>query len=52
MKKGNIGKRVLEIVNGFPKGWLTLKGTGIHDLIWLKVVSLERSWLVGLTDDL
>ena len=29
-----------------------LKGTGTQDLIWLKVVSLDRSWLVGLTDDL
>ena len=26
-------------------------GTGTRDLIWLKVVSLDRSWLVGLTDD-
>ena len=31
---------------------LTLKGTGTRDLIWLKVLSLDRSWLVGLTDDL
>ena len=29
-----------------------LKGTGTRDLIWLKVVSLDRSWLVGLRDDL
>ena len=29
-----------------------LKETGTRDLIWLKVVSLDRSWLVGLTDDL
>ena len=29
-----------------------LKGTGTRDLIWLKVVSLDRSLLVGLTDDL
>ena len=29
-----------------------VKGTGTRDLIWLKVVSLDRSWLVGLTDDL
>ena len=29
-----------------------LKGTGTQDLIWLKVVTLDRSWLVGLTDDL
>jgi len=28
------------------------KGTGTRDLIWLKVVSLDRSWLVGLTDNL
>ena len=27
------------------------KGTGTRDLIWLKVVSLDRSWLVALTDD-
>ena len=27
-----------------------LKGTGTRDLIWLKVVSLERSWWVGLTE--
>jgi len=31
---------------------LNLKGTGTRDLIWLKVVSLDRSWLVGLTDDI
>ena len=29
-----------------------IKGTGTRDLIWPKVVSLDRSWLVGLTDDL
>ena len=29
-----------------------LKGTGTRDLIWLKVISLDRSWLVGLTDDI
>ena len=29
-----------------------LKGTGTQDLIGLKVVSLDRSWLVGLTDDI
>jgi len=29
-----------------------IKGTGTRDLIWLKVVSLERSWWVGLTEDL
>ena len=23
-----------------------LKGTGTRDLIWLKVVSLDRSWLI------
>ena len=28
------------------------KGIGTRDLIWLKVVSLDRSWLVGLTDNL
>jgi len=32
--------------------WNLFKGTGTRDLIWLKVVSLDRSWLVGLTDDL
>jgi len=31
---------------------LSLKGAGTRDLIWLKVVSLERSWWVGLTEDL
>ena len=31
---------------------IILKGTGTRDLIWLKVASLDRSWLVGLTDDL
>ena len=31
---------------------MTFKGTGTRDLIWLKVVSLERSWWVGLTEDL
>ena len=30
---------------------LEFKGTGTRDLIWLKVVSLDRSWLVGLTGD-
>ena len=35
------------------EGWRTvLKVTGARDLIWLKVVSLDRSWLVGLTEDL
>ena len=29
-----------------------IKGTGTRDLIWLKVVSLNRSWLVGLTENL
>ena len=28
-----------------------VQGTGTRDLIWLKVVSLDRSWLVGLTDN-
>ena len=32
--------------------FIPLKGTGTRDLIWLKVVSLDGSWLVGLTDDL
>ena len=32
--------------------FIKLKGTVTRDLIWLKVVSLDRSWLVGLTDDL
>ena len=31
---------------------LDLKGTGTRHLIWLKVVSLERSWWVGLREDL
>ena len=26
---------------------LSLKGTGTQDLIWLKVVTLDRSWLEG-----
>ena len=29
-----------------------VKGAGTRDFIWLKVVSLDRSWLAGLTDDL
>ena len=29
-----------------------IKGTGTRDFIGLKVVSWERSWLVGLTNDL
>ena len=29
-----------------------IKGTETQDLIWLKVVSLDISWLVGLTDDI
>jgi len=33
-------------------GIFVLKGTGTQDLIWLKVVSLDRSWLEGLTDDI
>ena len=36
----------------FKDRWTILKGTGTRDLIWLKVVSLDRSWLVGLTDDI
>ena len=28
------------------------KGTGTQDLIWLKVASLDRSWLVGLLNNL
>ena len=44
----------------FPTGFKAIqqfivapfKGTGTRDLIWLKVVSLDSSWLVGLTDDL
>ena len=28
-----------------------VKGTGTRDLIWRKVVSLDRSWLVGLPDE-
>ena len=28
-----------------------VKWTGTRDLIWLKVISLDRSWLVGLTDE-
>ena len=36
----------------FGKSDRLLKGTGTRDLIWPKVVSLDRSWLVGLTDDL
>ena len=40
-------------MNGPKVLWMELlKGTGTRDLIWLKVVSLYRSWLVGLTDDL
>ena len=31
---------------------VVFEGTGTRDLIWLKVVSLDRSWLVGLMDDL
>jgi len=29
-----------------------VKETGTRDLIWLKVVSLDRSWLEGLLEDL
>ena len=40
-----------------PKGWdhkhfQLFKGTGTRDLTWPKVVSLDRSWLVGLMDNL
>jgi len=35
-----------KILRPFP-----FKGTGTRDLIWLKKVSLDRSWLVWLTDD-
>jgi len=31
---------------------MALKGTGTRDMIWLKVVSFDRSWLVGHTDNL
>ena len=31
---------------------IAIKGTGTQDLIWRKVVSLDRSWLVGLMDEL
>ena len=38
---------------GFLKSlFFAFKGTGTRDLILLKVVSLERSWRVGLTEDL
>ena len=33
-------------------GAFIVKGTGTRDLIWLEVVSLDRSCFVGLTDDL
>ena len=36
----------------FILGTCWVKGTGTRDLIWLKVVLLDRSWLAGLTDDL
>ena len=47
-------------INYFYEAWhiflyincISFKGTGTRDSIWLKVVSLDRSWLVGLTDDL
>jgi len=32
--------------------FILLKGTGTQDLIWIKVLSLDRSRLVGLTDNL
>ena len=44
-----------DISNGTRRSRLVncpFKGTGTQDLIWLKVVSLERSWWVGLTEDL
>ena len=37
---------------GVGMNLMSFKGTGTRDLIWLKVVSLERSWWVGLTEDL
>ena len=46
---------MLKDESGFPGlilEELILKGTGTRDLIWLKLDSLDRSWLVGLTDDL
>ena len=36
----------------FHTCFICFKGKGTRDLIWLKVVSMDRSWLVGLTDDL
>ena len=53
----NILKRKKIIVKSYQYLciWLNfkhVKGTGTPDLIRLKVVSLDRSWLVGLTDDL
>ena len=38
------------LLNSLSFGFI--KGTGTRDLIWLKVVSLDRSWIVWLTDDL
>ena len=38
----------LYLISIFIMGALGIKGTGTRDLIWLKVVSLDRSWLVGL----
>ena len=35
-----------------PQHCIVLKGTGTRDLIWLKVVSFDRSWLLELTDNL
>ena len=34
-------------LSNLPQSGKALKGTGTRDLIWLKVVSLDRSWLVG-----
>jgi len=36
------------IFRSLRKSVQSFKGTGTQDLIWLKVVSLDRSWLVGL----
>ena len=43
----------VKLAQKFPKGFgqgSNLKGTGTRDFIWLKAVSLDRSWLVGLMD--
>ena len=39
-------------VDVHKKDLVQIKGTGTQDLICLKAVSLDISWLVGLTDDL